>query len=70
MEKAALIAKEALLREVGEKSKDPAMAAVEEELLEKINNMGMGLGSRRQDLCSCCAYKHLPCPYSQLACSS
>ncbi len=49
MEKAALIAKEALLREVGEKSKDPAMAAVEEELLEKINNMGMGpqgLGGR------------------------
>lgn len=49
MEKAAMIAKEALLREVGEKSKDLAMAKLEEELLEKINNLGIGpqgLGGR------------------------
>jgi fumarate hydratase subunit alpha len=49
MEKAALIAKEALLREIGSKNPDPEMAKLEAELLEKINNMGMGpqgLGGR------------------------
>jgi fumarate hydratase subunit alpha len=49
MEKAALIAKEALLRELGSKNPDPEMAKLEEELTERINNMGMGpqgLGGR------------------------
>ncbi len=49
MEKAALLAKEALLREIGEKNKDPNMEALEDELLEKINNLGIGpqgLGGR------------------------
>ena len=49
MEKAALLAKEALLRELGVKSKYPDIAKLEEELLVKINNLGIGpqgLGGR------------------------
>ncbi len=42
MEKAALLAKEALIRTAGEKSPDPEAAALEEELLEKINRLGIG----------------------------
>lgn len=48
-EKAAYLAKKALLRKIGEKSKDAEMAQVEEELLESINNLGVGpqgLGGR------------------------
>ncbi|GHV51999.1 fumarate hydratase [Spirochaetia bacterium] len=36
------IAKKALLRPIGERSPNPFYAAMEEELLEKINNMGIG----------------------------
>jgi len=49
MEKAALMAKEALVRPLGKPSPDPAAAALEAELLEKINALGlgpMGLGGR------------------------
>ncbi|MCL6638205.1 MAG: fumarate hydratase [Firmicutes bacterium] len=42
MEKAALLAKEALLRELGEKSKHPDIAQLEDELLEEINKLGIG----------------------------
>lgn len=48
-EKAALLAKEALLRELGEKSKYPDIAKLEEELLKEINKLGIGpqgLGGR------------------------
>ena len=41
-EKAALIAKESLLRPLGSKNPDPALAALEDELLEKINGLGIG----------------------------
>ncbi|MCL6558957.1 MAG: fumarate hydratase, partial [Firmicutes bacterium] len=49
MEKAALIAKEALLRPLGERSEDPLAAALEEDLLHEINRLGigpLGLGGR------------------------
>jgi fumarate hydratase subunit alpha len=49
MEKAALMAKEALLRPVGEPSPDPDVAALEAELLQAVNETGvgpMGLGGR------------------------
>ena len=36
------IAKKALLREVGEPSPDPEVAALENEILEKVNNLGIG----------------------------
>lgn len=48
-EKAALIAKKALLRPVGSKNPDPELIPLEEELLKEINNLGIGpqgLGGR------------------------
>jgi fumarate hydratase subunit alpha len=48
-EKAALIAKHALLRPVGTTNPDPELATIENDLLEKINNLGVGpqgLGGR------------------------
>jgi len=48
-EKAALIAKRALLREVGSRHPDPVVARLEEELLEAVNALGIGpqgLGGR------------------------
>lgn len=40
----ALLAKEALLREVGSVNPDPELAALEEELLPRINDLGIGPG--------------------------
>lgn len=48
-ERAALIAKKALLRPLGEKNPDPQIAALETELLTLVNNLGIGpqgLGGR------------------------
>ncbi len=45
----AFLAKKALLRNIGERNPDPFYADVEKELLEKINNLGIGpqgLGGR------------------------
>ena len=41
-DKAALLAKQALLRELGAKHEKPAYAALEAELLERINALGIG----------------------------
>ncbi|OAT81382.1 fumarate hydratase [Desulfotomaculum copahuensis] len=41
-EKAALLAKESLLRPVGRPSPDPVLAALENELLEAVNATGIG----------------------------
>jgi len=48
-EQAALLAKKALLREVGSKNPDPEQAALEDEFLTLVNNIGIGpagLGGR------------------------
>ncbi len=48
-EKCALLAKRALLREVGSRHPDPFYSALEEELLERVNRLGIGpqgLGGR------------------------
>lgn len=48
-EQAALLAKKALLREVGSKNPDQKLAALEEEFLTLVNNIGIGpagLGGR------------------------
>jgi len=48
-DKCAHLAKKALLREIGSVHKDPYYAAMEEELLERVNNTGVGpqgLGGR------------------------
>ncbi|MDD3171945.1 MAG: fumarate hydratase [Bacilli bacterium] len=42
LEKSALLAKEALLREIDDTSTDPIAAKLEKELLEEINNLGIG----------------------------
>lgn len=42
MEKSAFLSKKALLRPVGEKNPNPMLAELEAELLEKINNLGIG----------------------------
>jgi fumarate hydratase subunit alpha len=36
------IAKKALLRKIGQPSPDPEVAALEKEILEKVNNLGIG----------------------------
>jgi len=41
-DKTMLIAKKALLRKVGEPSPDPETADLEREILEKVNNLGIG----------------------------
>lgn len=41
-EKAAIISKKALLRPVGKRHSDPEIAKLEEELLQKINGLGIG----------------------------
>ncbi len=43
-EKAALMAKEALLMPLGEANPDPELAGLEEEILEKVNDLGIGPG--------------------------
>lgn len=48
-ERAALLAKKSLLRELGSKNPDPELATREEELLQAINDLGIGpqgLGGR------------------------
>jgi fumarate hydratase subunit alpha len=48
-EAAALLAKKALLREIGSANPDPEMAALEKELLDEVNRLGIGpqgLGGR------------------------
>lgn len=49
MEKAAYLSKKALLRKIGEHNREPRYASLERELLEEINNLGigpMGFGGR------------------------
>jgi len=49
LEKAAILAKKSLIRPVGKRHRDPALAKLEEELLEEINKLGIGpqgLGGR------------------------
>jgi len=41
-DKAMFIAKKALLRKVGERSPDPEVADLEREILERVNNLGIG----------------------------
>jgi len=43
MEKAALLAKHALLREVGQPNPRPELQTLEEEMLNKINDLGIGV---------------------------
>jgi len=44
LEKAALIAKKSLLRKIGERNPNPKIARMEEELIQRINGLGIGPG--------------------------
>lgn len=44
-DKVAGLAKHALLRDVGERSPEPAIATLEDELLEAVNSLGIGPGA-------------------------
>ncbi len=41
-EKAAILAKEAIIRPIGTKNPDPDCASIEEEILKRVNNLGIG----------------------------
>jgi fumarate hydratase subunit alpha len=43
-DKACLLAKKSLLRDIGSTNPDPELAKLEDELLEKINKLGIGAG--------------------------
>ncbi len=43
-EKAAMLAKEALLRPLGQPSEDPELADMEAQILERVNDLGIGPG--------------------------
>jgi len=61
-EQSALLAKKSLLRPLTEKNPDPKWAEVEDEILEKVNNLGIGpqgLGGRTTALGVCILSK--PC---------
>ena len=53
-DKAAFLAKKALIRSVDERNQDPFWAALEEEMLQKINELGIGpqgFGGKTTALC-------------------
>jgi len=66
-ERAALLAKESLLREVGSSNPDSELDQLEKELLEEINNLGIGpqgLGGRVTSFAV--HVKMLPCHIASL----
>jgi fumarate hydratase subunit alpha len=66
-EVAALLAKKALLRELGSVNSDPELAALEKEWLEEINRLGIGpqgLGGRTTSLAV--HIKMMPCHIASL----
>ena len=48
-DKAALLAKKALMRPLDSENPDPFYADLEKEMLEKVNQLGIGPQLRRQD---------------------
>lgn len=67
LEKSAQLAKEALLRDIDDKNPDPVYAEMENDLLKRINNLGigpMGLGGRTTALSV--KIKSHPCHIAQL----
>ena len=66
-ERSAMLAKEALLREVGSVNPDPELQSLEAELLEAVNNLGVGpqgLGGRVTSFAV--HVKMLPCHIASL----
>jgi len=69
-DKAALLAKKALLRPIGQPSGDAPYAVLEAELLEKINALGIGpQGFGGQTTALAVAIEHLPTHIAGLPCA-
>ena len=67
MEKAAILAKEALLRDIGTPSSDPRYAELEAEILEKINASGVGPQGLGGDITSLAVHINFhPCHLASL----
>ena len=66
-EKCAMMAKEALFREIDDKSTDPIARKLEEELLEEINNLGVGpMGFGGTKTCLAVKVNTYPCHIASL----
>ncbi len=66
-EKCALLAKKALFRDYGQKNPDPKLAELEEELLSKINELGIGpLGLGGKTTCLEVRIEASPCHIASL----
>lgn len=66
-EKCAMMAKEALFREIDDKSPDPIARKLEEELLEEINNLGVGpMGFGGTKTCIAVKVNTYPCHIASL----
>lgn len=67
-EKCAIMAKKALTREAGAHSDIEYVAELEKEMLEKINNLGIGPGrTRRKHYCPRSKHKHISNPHCRIA---
>lgn len=66
-EKCAMLAKEALFREIDDKSPDPIARKLEEELLEEINKLGVGpMGFGGTKTCLAVKVNTYPCHIASL----
>ena len=66
-EKCAIMAKEALFREIDDKSSDPIACKLEEELLEEINKLGVGpMGFGGTKTCLAVKVNTYPCHIASL----
>ena len=65
------MAKKALLVPADKPNDDPYYAAMEDELLERINSLGIGrAGIRRKDDSTCCQDNRSSDTYSRTSCCS
>lgn len=67
LEKSALLAKEALMREIDDKNSDPILEKLEKELLEEINKLGVGpMGFGGKTTCLAVKINAYPCHIASL----
>lgn len=67
LEKAALLAKEALMREIDDETSDPYANKLEKELLEEVNNLGIGpMGFGGRTTCLAVKVNCFPCHIASL----
>lgn len=67
LEKSALLAKEALMREIDDESSDPYARKLEEELLKEINDLGIGpMGFGGKTTCLAVKVNTYPCHIASL----